>query len=114
LRDDGARGRPSDLEAAIGPAIGTCCFETGPEVPEAIENWLGADARMFYAPEAGVSGKFMVNLRGANRQRLLQLGVLPEHIAVSDECTVCLPGKYWSHRAANGGERGSQCAVICL
>jgi copper oxidase (laccase) domain-containing protein len=50
----------------------------------------------------------------ANRCRLLQLGFLPENIAVSEECTVCMPEKYWSHRAAKGGERGSQCAVICL
>lgn len=106
--------RPSDIHAAIGPAIGSCCFETGPEVPEAIENWLGSDAGEFYAPEAGVPGKFLVDLRVSNRGRLLRLGVLSENIAVSEECTVCLPEKYWSHRAAKGGERGSQCAVICL
>jgi len=105
---------PSDIRAAIGPAIGRCCFETGPEVPEAVRSWLGGCAENFYAPEAGVPGKFMVDLRAANRERLLQLGVLPEHIAVSDECTVCQPKKYWSHRGAKGGERGSQCAVICL
>lgn len=105
---------PSDIRAAIGPAIGRCCFETGPEVPEAVGNWLGEEARDFYVPEAGVPGKYMVDLRAANRRRLLQLGVLPENIAVSDECTVCLPEKYWSHRGAKGGERGSQCAVICL
>ncbi|NCB51531.1 MAG: peptidoglycan editing factor PgeF [Clostridia bacterium] len=106
--------RPSDIRAAIGPAIGRCCFETGPEVPEAIRSWLGEEAGNFCEPEAGVPGKYMVDLRAANRKRLLQLGVLPENIAVSDECTMCMPGKYWSHRAAKGGGRGSQCAVICL
>ena len=27
---------PADLQAAIGPCIGPCCFETGPEVPAAV------------------------------------------------------------------------------
>ena len=54
-----------------------------------------------------------MDLRGALRCRLLQLGLAPEHIAVSDECTVCLHEKYWSHRYSKG-QRGSQCAVICL
>lgn len=105
---------PRDIRAAVGPAIGLCCFETGREVPEAVAAWLGGEGWAFCLPEAGKAGKFMVDLRAANRCRLLQLGVRPENIAVSDECTVCSPEKYWSHRAAKGGERGSQCAVICL
>jgi copper oxidase (laccase) domain-containing protein len=27
---------PANLRAAIGPCIGGCCYETGPEVPEAM------------------------------------------------------------------------------
>ncbi|HBD86002.1 MAG TPA: peptidoglycan editing factor PgeF [Clostridiales bacterium] len=105
---------PADIRAAIGPAIGSCCFETGADVPEAIDAWLGRDAEKCYWPEAGAAGRFMVDLRAANRLRLICLGVMPENIAVSSECTRCAPDKYWSHRWAKGGERGSQCTVICL
>ena len=110
---EGLGSRPEDVRAAIGPSIGACCFETDGDVPEAVRAWLGAaDAEPYIRPKNN-SGKFLVDLRGALRCRLLQLGLAPEHIAVSDECTVCLHEKYWSHRYSKG-QRGSQCAVICL
>ena len=40
-------------------------------------------------------------------------GLAPEHIAVSADCTSCLPEKYWSHRYTHG-QRGSQAAMIAL
>lgn len=107
----GARARYT--HAAIGPAIGACCFETDADVPEAVERWLGPDAaRSFIKNKAG-SAKFLVDLRGALRCRLIQLGLEPGCIDVSDECTMCCHEKYWSHRYTRG-ERGSQCACICL
>lgn len=109
----GLGAQPGEIHAAIGPAIGSCCFETGPEVPGAVDQWLGGGGAGLYMPEEGVPGKFMVDLKGANRQRLIQLGVAPENIDVSDECTICKCEKYWSHRTTKG-ERGSQAAVITL
>ena len=38
---------PAGIRAAIGPCIGLCCFEVGPEVPEAMRNALGAGAEPF-------------------------------------------------------------------
>ena len=38
---------PADVQAAIGPCIGPCCFETGPEVPEAMLAALGPEAESF-------------------------------------------------------------------
>lgn len=102
-----------DIRAAIGPAIGICCFETDADVPEAVRDYLSGDAQGLIAP-GEKPGKFMVDLRGANRRRLIQLGLAAENIDVSDECTKCSGDKYWSHRGVRGGERGSQCAVIAL
>lgn len=99
--------------AAIGPAIGECCFEVGPEVPEAAERLLGEGLGSLCRPEPGRGGKYLLDLRGVNRRRLLQLGLRAENICVSDECTVCSPEKYWSHRRTKG-ERGCQAALICL
>ena len=103
---------PADLQAAIGASIGACCFETGPEVPEAVYELLPDDhdgiVRPGKAPE-----KFYVDLREAIRRRLVQLGLRPENILVSQECTMCQTEKYWSHRATDG-KRGHQAAMIVL
>lgn len=106
----GANAR--DICAAIGPAIDLCCFETGPEVAEAMKALLGDDYEgvAFALPGAE---KFMVDLKEINRRRLMQLGVPEKNISVSDECTFCHSDKYWSHRKTHG-ERGSQAALIVL
>ena len=102
---------PSAIRAAIGPAIGSCCFETDNDVPEAITAWLKGDTEGLFTKRA--DGKTLVDLRGANARRLMQLGVPAEDIDVSDECTFCSHDKYWSHRYARG-RRGSQASVIML
>lgn len=96
---------------ALGPAIGRCCFETDDDVPAAIGEYLGGDTGGLFVRRA--DGKTMVDLRAANRRRLLQLGLREENIDVSEECTVCSHEKYWSHRYTKG-RRGSQAAVIVL
>jgi len=102
------RGR---LRVALGPAIGFCCFETDDDVPEAVSAWLGGDTEGLFHRRS--DGKTMVDLRGANARRLLQLGLRAENIDISDECTMCSHDKYWSHRYAKG-DRGGQCACIVL
>ena len=104
---------PADVSAAIGPAISRCCFEVGGEVAEAVERYLGGDAAGLYAPAEGREGKFFLDLKAANARRLRQLGVPEEALAVSDDCTYCLPDKYWSHRYTKG-RRGNQGALIVL
>ena len=106
-------GRRERIRAAIGPAISRCCFETGPEVRDAVEALLGADAAGVCPPEDGVPGKYMVDLKETNRRRLLQLGVRAEHIDVSPDCTKCMADVYWSHRAT-GGRRGTMASIIQL
>lgn len=103
---------PGEIQAAVGESIGACCFEVGPEVPEAVRALLpGAHEGVIRQGKA--PDKFYVDLREAIRRRLTQLGVPAEHIAVSDECTVCQHNKYWSHRATQG-RRGHQAAMIEL
>ncbi len=97
--------------AAVGESIGACCFETDGDVPEAVARYLGGDTDGLIFPKDG--GKYRVDLKGANRRRLISLGLSPENIDVSDECTMCESEKYWSHRATNG-IRGTQAAMIIL
>lgn len=98
--------RPSDIRAAIGPCISRCCFETGPEVPEAMLAALGSEAQGAIEPRGE---KFFVDLKALNRLHLLRAGVAV--IDVSEDCTMCQPGRFWSHRASHG-VRGSLAAVI--
>lgn len=99
------------IYCAMGAAIGKCCFETDDDVPEAVSAYLGGETEGLFTKRA--DGKTMVDLRGANRRRLIQLGIPAENIDISEECTMCSHEKYWSHRYTKG-DRGSQAAVIVL
>ena len=105
--------RPENIRAAIGPGIRQCCFQTGPEVPAAIDRLLGGDAAGLYVPDEGQAGKYRVDLPGTVRRRLLQLGLRRENIDELGICTMCHPELFWSHRAM-GVRRGSQANLIVL
>ena len=78
---------------------------------EGVIHYLGGKTDGLF--ENKPNGKTHVDLRGANARRLEQLGLKRENIDVSEECTMCLPEKYWSHRATDG-VRGSMAATIML
>ena len=98
--------RAEDIRAAIGPNIGFCHFETDADVPQAMFAAYGAEAGR-YIDKRGE--KFFLDLKAINALSLRMAGV--KHIDISDECTMCQPQRFWSHRVT-GGERGSQGAVI--
>ena len=101
---------PSEICCALGPSIGPCCFETDADVADAVVEYIGEK------PFVKRGDKYFVDLKEANRIRLLQLGLKDENIDVSSECTVCSHDKYWSHRytTKNGLARGTQTAAIML
>ena len=102
--------RPADVRAAIGPGIGPCCFETGPEVPAALYQALGQDAEEVIRP---AGEKAFADLKKANLLFLLRAGLLPEQVDLCPVCTRCSHALYWSHRQTLG-ERGVQGAIISL
>lgn len=104
--------RPQDILAAIGPGISPCCFETHADVPDGLLNGMGEDAAPFIRPLSR-EGKFSVDLKGANGRWLERVGLLPQHIAISDACTACDRESFWSHRIL-GQQRGSMAAMIQL
>ena len=99
---------PADLRAAIGPAIGPCCFETDGDVPEALRAALGDAAEPFMAWNGS---KWHIDLKAVNALWLQKAGVT--HIDICDHCTACRPDLYWSHRKM-GLRRGEQAALIAL
>ena len=102
---------PSDIKAAIGPAISVCCYEV--DKPCA-DNFLALDeldSTKFVFPKG--NGKFMIDLLETNRQILVHAGVKNENITVSDVCTNCNSELLWSHRATKG-HRGTMSAFMCI
>jgi len=71
-----------DLHAAIGPGIGACCYEVGPEV----------------AAQFGMEGRAHLDLAAENRRQLLESGVTEERIYTSSLCTKCHPEEFHSFR----------------
>ena len=98
--------RPENLQAAIGPNIAQCCFETDADVPDAMINAFGEQAKDYITQKGE---KYYVNLKEINGLALREVGV--RHIAISTECTVCQCHRFWSHRVT-GGVRGSQGAIV--
>ena len=98
--------RPEQLCAAIGPNIGQCCFETDADVPYAMLDAFGEQAKAYIKQ---VNDKYYVNLKGLNALQLQAMGITS--IAISSECTACRTDRFWSHRVM-GGKRGSQGAII--
>lgn len=92
--------RPDRIRVALGPSIGPCCFEVGPEVVAAFRAALGD------APGMVVAGprKDHIDLRVATRLILERAGVRPEHIDDRPPCTRCEPERFFSYR--RDGEAG--------
>ena len=95
-----------NLQAAIGPNIAQCCFETDADVPNAIVSAYGEQAKEYITQKGD---KYYVNLKEINGLALREMGV--KHIDISTECTVCQCHRFWSHRVT-GGVRGTQGAII--
>ena len=97
---------PANIRAAIGPNVGFCHFETDADVPEALLETYGEEIRPFIRASGQ---KYYVNLKEVNALALRRAGV--QHIEISEDCTMCSPDRFWSHRITRG-IRGSQGAVI--
>ncbi len=98
------------LLAVIGPSIRVCCFETDADVPDAMEQQMGAWVQPFIHEKGP---KFHVDLQGINAAQLQNAGLRPENIVDSGLCTYCHSDEFWSHRVTKGA-RGVQAGIICL
>jgi YfiH family protein len=78
------------LAAAIGPAIGPCCYGVGEEVAEPFRARFGAD----------VVREGRLDLWTSAERALRAAGV--EHVERFDRCTACEPGTFFSHRRDAG------------
>jgi copper oxidase (laccase) domain-containing protein len=91
----GAKELGGRLHAAIGPAIGPCCYEVGPDVAEPFAAAFGPDV---------LSGK-KLDLWTCAERSLRAAGV--EEVERVHLCTHCNPELFFSHRRT-GLPRGGQ------
>ena len=86
----------SDLLAAIGPAIGPCCYDVSRDLAECFREDLGA--RVAEVRSSGAR----VDLWLANEIVLRQAGLSRERIEVLGRCTACEFDTFFSHRRDHG------------
>jgi len=85
---------PSKMIAGLGPAVGPCCYEVGPDVADLLRPSL-KDWQAAVLPAA--KDAYHVDLWEANRQQLMQVGLT--NVEVSHLCTACHTDEFFSHRA---------------
>lgn len=96
---------PACLRAAIGPGIGACCFEVGPDVAEAfLDKFPWAEDYVYARP----GKRPHVDLKGINAELLALEGVTQTE--TSPCCTCCEPERFWSYR--RGGDKTRMLAFI--
>lgn len=76
------RTEPVEIYAAIGPGIGECCYEVGPEV----------------AGQFGLASAAHIDLAALNRRQLLEAGVPETQLEVLGGCTACGATRFHSFR----------------
>jgi hypothetical protein len=101
--------RAGDILAAVGPAIGSCCYEVDQPVIEAARSCL--PGRVPARP--GRPGRWLLDLPEMNRLILLEAGIRPGHITMAGYCTACRGDLFYSHRAQNG-RTGRMASLIML
>ncbi len=91
----------SRIKAFLGPAIGECCMEIGPDLFEQFSTVFDLGP---------VTEKPHLNLPGINETILKSVGLLPQNIESTKLCTSCRPDLFFSWR--RDGQTGRQGALV--
>ena len=93
---------PSDVLMAMGPSIRWCCYSVGSDVIESVERTTGNGDYILRRDD-----KYCLDLPSANKYQALRMGIPPNNIWISEICTYCEPGRFYSYRfSKDGGRQG--------
>ena len=99
---------PSELEVALGPSIGICCYEVKDDVAGPLMKRWGK----LTTPSIAVrDGKSFINLRRLNRDILRAAGVPGNQLFQVGPCTSCTPEDFFSYRRERS-ETGRQMSFV--
>ena len=101
-----------DVKVAIGPSICQDCFEVSEEVAMEIRKHFPRDmwGELYVKKE---NGKYDLDLWRANELLLLDTGVRPDNMVVTNLCTSCNKDSFFSHRRM-GEKRGTMAAFLMM
>ena len=102
---------PKDIIAAIGPCICKDCYEVDIPVYNTFLQNGNFIMNEIFTPT--YKDHFLLDLKTANKQILLNAGIKEENIDISDLCTCHKHEYFHSHRYTNG-KRGTLAAIIEL
>jgi polyphenol oxidase len=106
--------KPGDLVAAVGPAIGPCCYPTGKEAEARLIDSLhlnDTDQHILSRLFKNENSRCHPNLKAINAYQLYSQGV--PRVDISNACTACRPDLFYSHRQS-AGHTGRQGVIACL
>jgi YfiH family protein len=103
--------RAIDLVAAVGPSIGACCYEVGPELLDAFRQSGATDAQLSRWFTRTERGSLRLDLWAVNRDQLIDAGIPPAQIHLSNLCTLTHASIFDSYRA-QGPNAGRMAALI--
>ena len=92
--------KPTDLLVGIGPSIGPCHYEVGPEVISQVEDTFGSTDG--YISGESPNGKGYFNLWEANKRQIIEAGIPAQNIEVAQICTYCNAHLFFSERHQQG------------
>jgi len=102
---------PKHVIAAIGPSICQDCYEISEDVAEHFYKEFEGYGEEILTNKG--NGKYQLDLWRTNEILLLEAGIQPENLAVTNICTCCNYEKLFSHRASYG-KRGNLGAFLML
>lgn len=97
----------ANIIAAIGPAIGKCCYPVGDDCAEKLAQTVASAQGLI----SQIDGKAYADLQAINALQLLECGV--GKVDVNANCTACQPDVFYSHRRFQGNT-GRQGAIASL
>ncbi|MAF79793.1 hypothetical protein CL629_01810 [bacterium] len=86
---------PADIVVGIGPSLGPCHTEVGPEALREIRHVFGGD-------DSIVKNHSFFDMWEANKKQLLDIGILEKNIEISGICTYCKSDRFFSARKSEG------------
>jgi len=101
--------RPAELVAAIGPAIGSCCYEVAEDCIQPFKELFPTEKGLY---RSGLSDSYFLDLVAVNKVEGEKAGLLPENIFSMDHCTCCSTRNLFSYRRE--GKTGRILTTIML